>query len=296
MRCERGCFGQNSTEITLRLKQASNRPTDLKQIQSHRSTWGNQRQVRITSVIEPSTQLGNCEDESRGNQESHRIFCDYFWLSRLFIIWNPERVQDCGWSHTPKRHRLKKSSSVLSPSRELQRRSTVKRFIAPEKKAKERKLNSNEIRTISETTNDLSERIRLARKALNWTQAELSFQANVSESTISRVENHKTNPQMRTIIKLLKALGAMSFLTVNSCDTSDTPVWLSACGNFSQALRAARRQRVWTQKVLAKCSNLSLRTIKYFENCDCNVRLSSILKIEIALGLNKGVLCVLAAF
>ena len=174
----------------------------------------------------------------------------------------------------------------------------MKRFIAPEKKAKERKLNSNEIRTISETTNDLSERIRLARKVLNWTQAELSFQANVSESTISRVENKKTNPLLTTIIKLLKALGAMSFLKVNSCDTSDTsdtPVWLSACGNFSQALRAARRQRGWTQKVLAKCSNLSLRTIKYFENCDCNVRLSSLLKLEIALGLKKGVLCVLAA-
>ena len=174
----------------------------------------------------------------------------------------------------------------------------MKRFIAPEKKAKERKLNSNEIRTISETTNDLSERIRFARKALNWTQAELSFHANVSESTISRVENKKTNPLLTTIIKLLKALGAMSFLKVNSCDTSDTPdtpVWLSTCGNFSQALRAARRQRGWTQKVLAKCSNLSLRTIKYFENCDCNVRLSSLLKLEIALGLKKGVLCVLAA-
>ena len=174
----------------------------------------------------------------------------------------------------------------------------MKRFIAPEKKAKERKLNSNEIRTISETTNDLSERIRLARKVLNWTQAELSFQANVSESTISRVENKKTNPLLTTIIKLLKALGAMSFLKVNSCDTSDTsdtPVWLSACGNFSQALRAARRQCAWTQKELAEQSNLSLRTIKYFENCDCNLRLSSLLKLEIALGLKKGFLCVLAA-
>ena len=174
----------------------------------------------------------------------------------------------------------------------------MKRFIAPEKKAKERKLNSNEIRTISETTNDLSERIRLARKALNWTQAELSFRANVSESTISRVENKKTNPLLTTIIKLLKALGAMSFLKVTLCDTSDTPdtpVWLSACGNFSQALRAARRQCAWTQKELAEQSNLSLRTIKYFENCDCNVRLSSLLKLEIALGLKKGVLCVLAA-
>ena len=169
----------------------------------------------------------------------------------------------------------------------------MKRIVAPEKKAKDRKLNYDEIRTISETTNDLSERIKLARKALHWTQEELAFRANVSESTISRVENKKTNPLLTTIIKLLKALGAMSFLKVNSCDT---PVWLSACGNFSQALRAARRQCAWTQKELAKQSNLSLRTIKYFENCDCNLRLSSLLKLEIAFGLRKGVLCALAAF
>ena len=179
-----------------------------------------------------------------------------------------------------------------------------------------RLLTPKEVEYIFKTANTWSEQIRIARKILGWTQEELAFRSTengepgVSVSTISRVENNKTNPRMSTIISILKALGAMALLNMNlqksltsAASTASTAsstsahafAWFLKCKNLSEALRAGRKQHGLTQKELASRSNLSLRTIKYYENRKCNSRLSSLSRLEAVLGLPTGVLCAIAA-
>ena len=48
--------------------------------------------------------------------------------------------------------------------------------------------------------------LKLLRSSLNVTQAQLAKMAEISESTLSKVENSKQNPTLPTLIKLRSAL------------------------------------------------------------------------------------------
>ena len=154
----------------------------------------------------------------------------------------------------------------------------------------DRKLNSDEITEIINKTNKISEIVNLARQKLNWTQEELSFRSEVSEGTISRLENNKTNPRQKTIIKILKAVGFPPAKLFRN-----PPKWLVQHEDFYATLRACRKYYGWTQKDMAVRSGLSLRTIKYFENGRYNARLSSLSKLERVLGIPSGILFFLSA-
>lgn len=54
----------------------------------------------------------------------------------------------------------------------------------------------------------IGEQIQSLRRKRSWTQSELADKAGVTQTTVSRVESGKFDVSMRTVAKLLKALGA----------------------------------------------------------------------------------------
>lgn len=58
-----------------------------------------------------------------------------------------------------------------------------------------------------ETTKSLGERLNSARKAANLTILDLSVLTDISERTIIRIENGKTNAGFNTVVKLFYACG-----------------------------------------------------------------------------------------
>ena len=56
------------------------------------------------------------------------------------------------------------------------------------------------------TSEDLIRAIRQARKSKKISQSELGGFANLTVATISRIENHESDPQISTVFRLIKLL------------------------------------------------------------------------------------------
>lgn len=53
----------------------------------------------------------------------------------------------------------------------------------------------------------IGERVRTRREQLGLKQRDLAKKAGIGESTLSRIETGKREPQMRSLVALAKALG-----------------------------------------------------------------------------------------
>lgn len=66
---------------------------------------------------------------------------------------------------------------------------------------------SVEIRDRAEMAREIGERVREARKALNWSQEKLARETSLSRETIRRIEDGITLPAVNTVEGLAGALG-----------------------------------------------------------------------------------------
>jgi transcriptional regulator with XRE-family HTH domain len=53
----------------------------------------------------------------------------------------------------------------------------------------------------------LAKKLKQLRKEKNWSQVRLAFEAKLDRSYISNIETARSNPSLKTIQKLAKALG-----------------------------------------------------------------------------------------
>jgi|CXWL01.1.fsa_nt_gi transcriptional regulator with XRE-family HTH domain len=73
---------------------------------------------------------------------------------------------------------------------------------------------------------NLGEKIKSARKAAGLTLLELEARSEIANSTISRIENGKTDPERKTLVALSKALGndfGLDWLTEHVHGSDPTP-------------------------------------------------------------------------
>lgn len=66
---------------------------------------------------------------------------------------------------------------------------------------------SVEIRDRGEMAREIGERVREARKALEWSQEKLARETSLSRETIRRIEDGVTLPAVNTVEGLARALG-----------------------------------------------------------------------------------------
>lgn len=69
--------------------------------------------------------------------------------------------------------------------------------------------------TINQTYFGITARLTEARKAKGWTRYFLAKQTGLSNPTIAKFENHKTKPNIETIITIARALDVQLIITQN---------------------------------------------------------------------------------
>ena len=126
-------------------------------------------------------------------------------------------------------------------------------------------------------------RIREARKAKNWTQAELAKKAGVSEIAVRSYENRKRTPAVEIAVKLARALGVtMEWLfgdDPSEMKIPQTPKY--------PRIREARLAAGLTQAQLAEKADVSRVSIGFYERgerippLDAGAKIAKVLNVSL---------------
>ena len=113
--------------------------------------------------------------------------------------------------------------------------------------------------------------MKLLRRILRLTPAELGERAGLSEATISDYENESCEPSLDTLIKLAAEFNVSVDWLLGREDM--------VAATFGQRLKFLRRIHRLTQAELGKMFDVSLREVSYYEHSIREPRIKSLIKL-----------------